>query len=139
MTKNLLIIIVVSLCAACSSFPQYSWQDTRSSTRDDATTDLEECREFASIQYKPGMPAGEEYLSTQGHDMPLSETNASGEWRPDRSPDQTVRVHALPKHDVPVEYTGFPGELDYYPNYLDDILEKCMRDRGWEYSEVNNE
>jgi hypothetical protein len=31
------------------------------------------------------------------------------------------------------EYTGYPGELDYHPEYLDDILEKCMSDRGWEY------
>ena len=39
----------------------------------------------------------------------------------------------MPKHDVPVEYTGYPGELDYYPDYLDDIFEKCMQDKGWQY------
>lgn len=136
MTKKLLMIIVVFLCASCTSLPQYTWQDTRTPAREDASLDLEECRDFASRQYRPGMPSGEEYLRTQEDDSPLAETTTSGEWRPDRAPGQTISVHALPRHDVPAEYTGFPGELDYHPNYLDDILEKCMRDRGWEYSEI---
>lgn len=56
-----------------------------------------------------------------------------GEWRTDRSPNKTINKNALPIHDIPVDYTGYPGELDYAPHYLDDILEKCMNDRGWQY------
>lgn len=136
MIKKLLMIFIVSQCAACSSMPQYTWQDTRSPAREDVSEDLEACRNYASRQYRPGMPAGEEYLRPQKGDMPLTEATTTGEWRPDRSPDKTINVHALPKHNIPVGYTGYPGELDYYPDYLDDILEKCMRDRGWEYSET---
>jgi len=49
------------------------------------------------------------------------------------SPFRTTNVNAQPIHEIPVNYTGYPEELDYTPNYLDDILEKCMLDRGWDY------
>jgi hypothetical protein len=56
-----------------------------------------------------------------------------GTWRPDRNPTATININSEPIHDVPVVYTCFPGELDYDPEYLDDILEKCMSDRDWEF------
>ena len=118
---------------------QYAWQDTREPARENASADLETCRKFAAKQYQPGMPAGEEYLNYTNEEM-MDEDNAkSGEWRPDRSPFKKVNVNALPVHDVPVDYTGYPGELDYHPHYLDDILEKCMHDKGWDYQPVIGE
>lgn len=136
MLVRLLTLFLVTLFVGCSPYPQYAWQDTRIPSREDATVDLEACREFASRQYTPGMPAGVEYQQQHDDDMGAAEMTTTGEWRPDRSPNKAVSVHALPRHDVQTDYTGYPGELDYYPNYLDDIVEKCMRDRGWEYSEV---
>jgi hypothetical protein len=95
--------------------------------------DLEECRSYAARQYKPGTPTGEPYLrDSQTQDDFMAE-NKMGEWRPDRNPTATININSEPIHDVPTEYTGYPGELDYSPEYLDDILEKCMSDKGWEY------
>lgn len=133
MILKVLTFFLVMLCVACTPFPQYEWQDTRVPEREDVTTDLDDCREFASRQYKPGIPAGEEYQQQSNSDMGVLDTTTTGEWRPDRSPNKTVNVHALPIHDVQTDYTGYPGELDYHPNYLDDIVEKCMNDRGWVY------
>jgi len=132
MLTRLSIFMIVILTAACTPSSQYAWVDIRTPSRDDATVDLEFCRDYAARQYQVGNPAGEDYLNNQEERM------GNGEWRPDRSPDSMVNVNALPRHDIPVDYTGYPGELDYYPHYLDDILEKCMRDRGWEYSEVKD-
>ena len=47
-----------------------------------------------------------------------------GIWRPDRNPTSRININSEPILDVPTEYTGYPGELDYHPEYLEDILEK---------------
>lgn len=133
---NLLLLFITFCLFGCAPQPIYSWQDARESSREDVSTDLEECREYAARQYKPGMPAGEPYLRESAvADNELAEYT-QGKWRPDRNPFDTTNVNSQPVHDVPTEYTGYPGELDYYPSYLDDILEKCMSDRGWEYRPV---
>jgi len=79
---------------------------------------------------------GEPYLKEQENKTGITESSNHGEWRPDRSPFPTTNINAMPVHEIPVDYTGYPGELDYYPSYLDDILEKCMQDRGWAYQPV---
>jgi hypothetical protein len=131
---RVIFLVVTTLLFGCTAPVPYAWQDMRQPARETAATDLEECRAFAARQYRPGMPAGEPFLKDQPNvaDIP-AENNRGGEWRPDRSPWPTTNVNAQPVHDIPVEYTGFPGELDYSPDYLDDILEKCMHDRGWSY------
>jgi hypothetical protein len=95
--------------------------------------DLEVCKAFAARQYKPGTPAGEPYLSDLHRQDDFVAENRMGVWREDRNPASIVNINSEPIHDVPTEYTGYPGELDYSPEYLDQILEKCMFDRGWEY------
>ena len=105
--------------------------------------DLEECKAFAARQYQPGVPAGSPYLDEyQGYphgydwrDKTLSNnpTPQAYAWQPDRNPDRVTNLRQQPYHDVPRDFTGFPGELDYYPEYTDAILEKCMQDRGWMY------
>lgn len=129
-------VIIVLFLAACAAPVQYTWQDSREPARESATTDLDECRAYAARQYKPGMPAGEPYLRDAEIEARAVDGKTSGEWRPDRSPFKTTNINAQPIHDVPVDYTGYPGELDYSPHYLDDILEKCMHDRGWLYEPV---
>ena len=136
MFKIQLTVFLFCLCIACSPPPQYAWQDTRTPPRDDVSTDLQTCRDFTARQYRPGVPTGEEYIKENDTGMELEETSTQGTWRPDRSPVEEVNTYTTPRHDIPVDYTGYPGELDYYPHYLDDILEKCMRDKGWVYSEV---
>lgn len=132
MVKYLLLLASIGLFSCASQTP-YSWQDKREPAREEATMDLEECRAYAARQYKPGIPTGEPYLrDSQAQDDFMTE-NEMGTWRPDRNPTATININAVPTHDVPTEYTGYPGELDYHPDYLDDILEKCMSDRGWEY------
>lgn len=132
MTRYPLILLII-LAVGCAPTAHYTWQDTRTPAREDATFDLKICREYAAAQYKPGIPAGAPYLREQKTPLdPLNEPQ-SGEWRPDRDPTKSTSIQSQPVHDVPVEYTGYPGELDYYPDYLDDILEKCMKDKGWEY------
>ena len=84
---------------------------------------------------------GEPYLKDQSGGQSAREMESLGDynhgkWRPDRSPFPSTNINALPIHEVPVDYTGYPGELDYYPSYLDDILEKCMQDHGWSYLPV---
>lgn len=134
--QNFLLLLFSIFLVSCAPQPTYTWQDTRESPRKDASFDLEECKSYAVKQYKPGIPAGEPYLRD---DPALSNETAestSGEWRPDRNPTETTNINSLPVHDIPTEFTGYPGALDYYPEYLDDILEKCMSDRGWEYRAV---
>ena len=135
-----ILLVVTTLLYSCASPLPYAWQDMRQPARESAATDLEECRAFAARQYRPGMPAGETYLKDQSDvAMAPSGDNRGGEWRPDRSPWPTTNANAQPVHDVPVDYTGYPGELDYSPDYLDDILEKCMHDRGWSYEPVTGD
>ena len=121
------------LVTSCAPHPPYTWQDTRAPARESAAVDMQACREFTSRQYQPGIPAGEPYLDEQKAPADPTAEYTTGEWRLDRDPLQQRSIDSLPTHDVNVEYTGYPGELDYHPDYLDDIFEKCMNDKGWEY------
>jgi hypothetical protein len=132
MLKYLLLLFSISLFS-CASQKIYTWQDMRMPAREHASMDLEECRAYAARQYKPGTPTGEPYLRDNHKQDYFFAENEMGTWRPDRNPTSTININSEPIHDVPTEYTGYPGELDYHPHYLDDILEKCMSDRGWEY------
>ena len=136
--RHLTLLIITTLFLSCTAPTPYTWQDTRQPARDDATADLRKCQDYAARQYQPGTPMGEPYLKDQTNGQSASwmegvDDNNNGEWRPDRSPFPTTNINAQPIHEVPVDYTGYPGELDYYPSYLDDILEKCMHDHGWSY------
>ena len=137
--RDLIILIITTLMLSCTVSTPYSWQDTREPARDDATADLEKCRSYAAKQYRPGMPTGDPYLKGLPNRTEQMNEYKQGEWRPDRSPFQRTNINALPIHKVPVDYTGYPGELDYYPDYLDDILENCMNDKGWAYQKVSLE
>ena len=157
--RNIILFITTTLLLSCAASSPYSWQDTRQPVREDATADLEKCRTYAAKQYQPGTPMGESYLKSQevlkDHEgfnnqaglkdqaggqavsnMEDMDNDSNGQWRPDRSPFPIININDLPIHEVPVDYTGYPGELDYYPSYLDDILEKCMHDHGWGYLPV---
>lgn len=136
MKKQAVSIILAFSLIGCMAPVQYAWQDRRDPSRDSAHQDLEECRDYAARQYRPGMPKGEPYLSDKDIATRAEKEYTSGEWRPDRSPDRVININEQPLHDVPVDYTGYPGELDYSPRYLDDILEKCMYDRGWDYRPI---
>ena len=138
MLKRFSVVVFLILSTACAPHTQYAWQDATGLAREDATPDLETCRNFTARQYRAGVPAGEAYLKNPEEETVFRDNGATGEWRPDRSPDKKVNINAMPRHDIQVDYTGYPGELDYYPDYLDDILEKCMRDRGWKYSAIPN-
>lgn len=131
-----ILLFIITLLLGCAAPVPYAWQDTRQPARDDATADLEECRTYTARQYRPGMPAGEPYLKDRNNEGDITKENGHGQWRPDRSPFPTTNINAQPIHEVPVDYTGYPGELDYSPGYLDAILEKCMHDRGWGYKPV---
>ena len=132
MIKYLLLLTSIGLFS-CASQTTYTWQDKHEPAREEASMDLEECRAYAARQYKPGIPSGEPYLRDSHTQDDFMAENEMGTWRPDRNPTATININSEPTHDVPTEYTGYPGELDYHPEYLDDILEKCMSDRGWEY------
>lgn len=134
--RGITLLCLIASMIGCAAPVPYAWQDTRQPVREDATVDLEQCRAYAARQYQPGVPMGEPYLKEQGNKTEFTENSRQGEWRPDRSPFPTTNINALPIHEVAVDYTGYPGELDYYPGYLDDILEKCMQDRGWAYQPV---
>ena len=136
MKKQTVYIILALSLVGCAAPVQYAWQDRREPVRDSAQLDLEECRDYAARQYRAGMPNGEPYLRDMDIEVRSEKGYTSGEWRPDRSPDRIININEQPVHDVPVDYTGYPGELDYSPRYLDDILEKCMHDRGWDYLPV---
>jgi hypothetical protein len=132
MIKFLLLLTSLGLFS-CASQTAYTWQDMREPPREEASVDLEECQAYAARQYEPGTPAGEPYLRENHIQDDFMAENKRGTWRPDRNPTDTININSEPIHDVPAEYTGYPGELDYYPEYTDDILEKCMSDRGWKY------
>ena len=133
--RRVLLLFITTQLFGCTSPVPYAWQDINQPARNNATSDLEECRIYAAKQYRPGIPAGEPYLGkrTEKGDETVDKNN---EWRPDRSPFPTTNINAQPIYDVQVDYTGYPGELDYSPGYLDAILAKCMYDRGWEYKPV---
>lgn len=132
-------IMLFFLVASCAPKTQYSWQDSRLPARDDASADISTCRDYAARQYQPGTPAGAPYLAEQRTPSDPLAPQPTGEWRPDRDPTRQTSIHSMPTHDIPVEYTGYPGELDYYPDYLDDIFEKCMQDKGWQYRPAKEE
>lgn len=130
--RDATLYFIMALIFGCTAQP-YTWQDTRQPVREDPARDLEECQEYAGRQYRPGIPAGEAFLTTQERQAEERNHDGYGEWRPDRSPFPVMNNNSQPIHKVPVDYTGYPAELDYAPHYLDDILGKCMRDRGWSY------
>jgi hypothetical protein len=133
-----LILIFISSCAPTD----YEWHYQREPVRFNYTEDLDFCRAFTAKQYQPGVPTGSPYIE-DGQRYPVGpdqnlhledETSQNkGVWHADRNPDQQINLNRQSVHDVPKQYTGYPGYLDYYPRYSDDILEKCMRDRGWVY------
>lgn len=126
-----LVLISTAVLVACVAQRPYTWQDIRSPARADAQPDLAECTSYAARQYQPGKPKGEPYQQKTSEAVADSVNDSAQEWRADRTPFPTTGIHSQSVHDVPVDYTGYPGELDYSPGYLDDILEKCMLDRGW--------
>lgn len=132
--RCLALLLTTLQLVSCTATAPYVWQDTRQPPRADASIDLEACQAYAARQYRPGMPTGTPYLQDRQGLSDEAPEAAGGTWRPDREPFPTTNVNALPVHDVPVDYTGYPGYLDYSPGYLDAILEKCMRDRGWVYA-----
>ena len=137
--RGILLVFITAHLFGCAAPVPYAWQDTRQPVREDAAADLEACRTYAAKQYRPGMPKGESYLKKQDNQAEGTGSSNPGEWRPDRAPFPTTNINAQPVHEVAVGYTGYPGELDYYPGYLDAILEKCMLDRGWAYQPVISE
>lgn len=134
--RDITTLIITAFLFGCTATPPYGWLDTRVPAREDATADLEECRVYTAKQYRPGMPAGDPFLKDKSARTVAMDDYDQGTWRPDRSPFPITNINAQPIHNIPVDYTGYPGELDYYPNYLDEILEKCMSDRGWIYQPI---
>lgn len=137
MRGTTLLLITAQLFGCTASMP-YTWQDTRQPARTDVSVDLEACRVYAAAQYRPGIPTGTPYLQDRTGASAETSEEHRGTWRPDRSPFPTTNINMQPVHDVPVDYTGYPGYLDYSPGYLDAILEKCMLDRGWVYAPGND-
>lgn len=136
--RHMIRLILTVLLFGCTTPVPYAWLDMNQQLRKNATGDLDDCRAYAARQYHPGVPAGEPYLTSQTGTAAGKKEDSFGEWRSDRSPFPATSINAQPVHKVPVSYTGYPGEFDYYPGYLDDILEKCMFDRGWSYQPVKN-
>lgn len=131
-----LVLLMVGMigCAA----PHWTWQDTRKPGRTSADGDLAACRSYASSQYSPGTPSGDPYLIDQLTPRPFIDENpdnplGTGIWHSDREPFPYANRNGGSLHGVVVPYTGYPGELDYHPEYLDALVEKCMADRGWVY------
>lgn len=123
--------------AACTA-PTWSWQDLRTPPRSSADADLAACRSYAASQYRPGVPAGSPYLKDHPQSPPLEleaadVPPATGPWHADREPFPYTNRNGTSVHGVIVPYTGYPGELDYHPGFLDALVEKCMTDRGWGY------
>ncbi|MDT8441460.1 MAG: hypothetical protein RQ723_07350 [Desulfuromonadales bacterium] len=140
--RSLLIILASLAMCACGPI-DYCWQDQYQLNREDFSADLAHCKDYAARQYRPGIPAGTPYRAEDagyphGQDTIGTEITA-GEWRPDRNPMRWISISTPNRHEVDTAYTGYPGALDYAPNYTDDILEKCMSDRGWAYLPVQTE
>lgn len=138
---RLLLFLCVLGAAGCSA-PQWVWQDTRAPARADFAPDLAACRSYAASQYRPGVPAGDPYLEQlqvapaqdlRAEQDPGGNQPGTGTWHPDREPFPETNIRAESTHQVVVPYTGYPGYLDYHPGFLDALVEKCMRDRGWIY------
>ena len=132
-----LLLAVLLGTAGCATAP-WGWQDLRTPARTGAEGDLADCRSHAAAQYAPGVPAGDPYLKNQPAAWQLdpdAQANApgTGPWHPDREPFPTTGGSQVSQHGVVVPYTGYPGTLDYHPEYLDALVEKCMADRGWAF------
>ena len=65
MLKRFAVVVFLILTTACAPHTQYAWQDATGLAREDATPDLETCRNFTARQYRAGVPAGETYLKKQ--------------------------------------------------------------------------
>jgi hypothetical protein len=135
--RGLTVLIAGLLLLGCSQPAAYVWHDTRQTLREDAGIDFEACRAYAGDQYRAGQPAGVTYLAdrvrakSDGNGEMILEGTRTGEWRADRSPFRKTNIDEFDLYNVPTDYTGYPGEYDYYPDYIDEIVEECMSDRGW--------
>jgi len=132
-------LVCTGIAAGCTP-TRFSWQDTRTPERSDASADLSACRSYAASQDTPGVPAGDQYRQSPVNypdPVPLDQPEgnpdrgATGTWHPDREPFPYTNYEREDRHGVVVPYTGYPGYLDYHPGYLDALVEKCMADRGW--------
>jgi hypothetical protein len=142
-----LLFLLAGIGSGCTATP-WSWQDTGTPARLDASADLDACRSYASSQYTPGVPAGDSYQQipvNYADPAPLDKTStnpgstATGTWHPDREPfPYTSNYQGESRHGVVVPYTGYPGYYDYDPGYLDALVEKCMADRGWSFRPTPN-
>lgn len=129
-----LLLFAVTACTAQT----WTWQDLGTPSRPGPDADLAFCRSYASSQYVPGIPAGDPYLRDHPNPPepgrePADAQAGTGTWHPDREPFPYTNRSGESLHGVTVPYTGYPGELDYHPGYLDALVEKCMADRGWVY------
>lgn len=137
---RLWLVLLMSGIAGCAA-TDWNWQDTRTPARPGAEADLAACRSYASSQYTPGMPSGDSFLRDPLAPRPFVDENpdnplGTGLWHSDREPFPYTNRNRESLHGVVVPYTGYPGELDYHPGYLDALVEKCMADRGWRYRPV---
>jgi hypothetical protein len=140
MAYTVLLILLMG-AAGCAATPWY-WQDLGSPPRASAEADLADCRSYAATQYVPGIPAGDPYLKNHPQ-APAFDQEApdiepgTGTWHPDREPFPYTNRSQETKQGVVVPYTGYPGYLDYHPEYLDALVDKCMTDRGWVFRPSN--
>jgi hypothetical protein len=131
--RSLLILMLAVPLFSCTASMPFEWQDAGHAEREGVAADLEACRIYTARQYHPGVPAGTPYRQAQPGATTDETHDNLGRWRPDRTPFPTTNLNSRSVHNIPVGYTGYPGYLDYFPGYLDAILEKCMHDRGWYY------
>lgn len=134
---RLWLLLLVLGATGCAARP-WVWQDVRTPPRAGPEADLAACRSYASAQYSPGIPFGDPYLEDHPHSLSLDDEildnePGDGTWHSDREPFPYTNRNQEPIHGVVVPYTGYPGYLDYHPDYLDALVEKCMADRGWAF------
>jgi hypothetical protein len=142
MTYAVLLIMLLGT-AGCAATP-WSWQDLGTPPRASADADLAACRSYAAAQYAPGVPAGDPYLKNHPEALPLDQDApavepGTGTWHPDREPFPYANRSQKPGQGVVVPYTGYPGYLDYHPDYLEALVGKCMADRGWVFRPNNGQ
>jgi hypothetical protein len=136
--RKLLILIFLLGSVGCSA-PAWQWHDTQVPPRTDAESDLATCRSYAAAQYRPGVPTGDPYRQQQPADPSRLDLDPAGNppgtetWHADREPYPVTNIRQESIHGVVVPYTGYPGDLDYHPEFLDALVEKCMAERGWHY------
>jgi hypothetical protein len=130
--RHVIVGFMLLAVMGCGSSP-WVWVDTRAPSRDSAEADLAACSSYASSQYRPGIPAGDPYRHTQNVVAASDNSTGPGTWHPDREPFPYTNRSQESIHNVVVPYTGYPGYLDYHPEFLDALVEKCMADRGWAF------